>query len=80
MESILWIHINNKLSAIDLLLGAVYLPHEASDYYHEDIFEHLTDDTITIKAKYQVPIILLGNFNSLVGLKTMLNMNLMNFV
>ena len=68
-ESILWIRINDKLSGIDLLLGAVYLPHEASDYYHEDIFEHLTDDIITIKAKYQVPIVLLGDFNSRVGLK-----------
>ena len=61
-ESILWICINDKLSCIDILLGAVYLPHEASDYYHEDIFEHLTDDIITIKAKCQVPIVL-GNFN-----------------
>ena len=48
-------------------MGAVYLPHEASDYYHEDIFEDLTDDIITIKAKYQV--VLLGDFNSRVGLK-----------
>ena len=31
-ESILWIRINDKLSGIDLLLGAIYLPHEASDY------------------------------------------------
>ena len=68
-ESILWIRINDKLSGIDLLLGAVYLPHKASDYYHEDIFEHLTDDIIMIKAKYQVPIVLLGDFNSRVGLK-----------
>ena len=31
-ESILWIRINDKLSGIDLLFGAIYLPHEASDY------------------------------------------------
>ena len=59
----------DKLSGIYLLFGAVYLPHEASDYYHEAIFEHLTDDIIIIKAKYQVPIVLLGDFNSRVGLK-----------
>ena len=63
-ESILWIRINDELSGNDLLLGAVYLPHEVSDCYHEDIFEHLTDDIITIKAKYQVPIVLLGDFNA----------------
>ena len=31
-EFILWIRINDKLSGIYLLLGAIYLPHEASDY------------------------------------------------
>ena len=31
-ESILWICINDKLSGIDFLLGAIYLPYEASDY------------------------------------------------
>ena len=34
-ESILWIRINGKLSVIDLLLGATYLPHESCEYYHE---------------------------------------------
>ena len=31
-EPILWIRINDKLSDIDHLLGAIYLPHESSDY------------------------------------------------
>ena len=31
---------------------------------HLIIFEHITDDIITIKAKYQVPIVLLDYFNS----------------
>ena len=53
-----------------MILGAVYLPHEASDYHHEDIYEFLADDIITIKANLDVPIILLGDFNSRVGLKT----------
>ena len=32
-------------------------------------FEHITDDINTIKAKYQVPIVLIDDFNSRVGLK-----------
>ena len=34
------------------------------------IYEFLADDIITIKATHDVPIILLGDFNSRVGLKT----------
>ena len=69
-ESVLWIHLNKNISGFEFILGAVYLPHEASDYHHEDIYEFLADDIITIKATLDVPIILLGNFNSRVGLKT----------
>ena len=69
-ESVLWIHLNKNVSGFEFILGAVYLPHEASDYHHEDIYEFLADDIITIKATLDVPIILLGDFNSRVGLKT----------
>ena len=62
-ESVLWIHLNKNVSGLEFILGAVYLP-------HEDIYEFLADDIITIKATYDVPIILLGDFNSRVGLKT----------
>ena len=59
-----------KLSGFEFILGAVYLPHEASDYHHEDIYEFLAYDIITIKATLDVPIILLGDFNSRLGLKS----------
>ena len=70
LESVLWIHLNKNISGFEFLLGAIYLPHEASDYHHEDIYEFLADYIITIKATLDVPIILLGDFNSRVGLKT----------
>ena len=38
-------------------------------HYHDDIFDQLSDDIITIRAKYNVSIMLLGDFNSRVGLK-----------
>ena len=37
-ESGLWIHLNKNVSGFEFILGAVYLPHKASDYHHEDIY------------------------------------------
>ena len=54
----------------DFILRAVYLPHEMSVHYHDDIFDQLSDDIITIRAKYNVSIMLLGDFNFRVGLKS----------
>ena len=75
-ETVLWIHFNKNVSGFAFILGTVYLPHEASGYHHEDINELLADDIITIKATHDVPIILLGDFNSRIGLKSDFNMNL----
>ena len=61
---------DKNVSGFAFILGAVYLPHEASDYYHEDIYEFLADVIITIRATHNVPIILLGDFNSRIGLKS----------
>ena len=69
-KSVLWIHFNKNFSGFAFTLGAVYLLHEASDYHHEDIYEFLADYIITIKATPDVPIILLEDFNSRIGLKS----------
>ena len=69
-ESILWLYMKKNVIGQDFILGEVYLPHEMSDYYHDDVFDFLADDIITIKATYNVPVILLGDFNSRVGTQT----------
>ena len=66
-ESILWLYVNDKLMAYDFTLGAVYLLHDMSVHYDDDIFDQLSDDII--RAKYNVSIMLLGDFYSRVGLK-----------
>ena len=45
-------------------LWTVYLPHEMSLHYHDDIFDQLADYIITIRAKCDVSIMVLGNLNS----------------
>ena len=66
-ESVLWLHISKPVIKYDFLLGAVYLPHEASTYYSDDVFKCLSDDRTTIRAKYDVPTILMGDFNARTG-------------
>ena len=48
----------------NFIIGAAYIPNEMTDYYHDDVFDFLANDIITIKSSYDVPIILLGDFNS----------------
>ena len=66
-ESILWLYINKNVLGIDCIIGAVYIPYERSDYYHDDIYDCLVDDIITIKATFNTPVILMGDFNSRTG-------------
>ena len=66
-QSTLWLHVNKYVLSYAFILGAVYLPHRLSEYYHEDVFEYLSNDIITINAVYNVPILLLGDFNSRTG-------------
>ena len=66
-ESVLWLHISKPVIMYDFLLGAVYLPHEASTYYSDDVFEYFSDIMTTIRAKYDVPTILMRDFNSRTG-------------
>ena len=47
-----------------------------SDYYHDYVFDYLTNDIITIKFSYDVPIILLRNFNSKKTLQQILKISL----
>ena len=41
-----------------------------SDYYHDDIYDFLADDIVSIKVTFDIPIILLGDFNSRTGIAT----------
>ena len=54
----------------DCIIGAVYIPHEMSDYYHDAIYDFLADDIVSIKVTFDIPFILLGDFNSRTGVAT----------
>ena len=63
-ESVLWLHISKSVIGYEFILGAVYLAHKASTYYSDDVYEYLIDDMTTISVNYDVPTLLIGDFNA----------------
>ena len=61
-EPVLWIKISN-----DFILGTLYTPNQNSDYYCSDFFEDLALDICTIRKDYDLPLMLIGDFNSRTG-------------
>ena len=61
---VLWMHINKKALGLSFIIGAVYIPHEASKYHDNEIFDELSEDIISLKSSYEVPICIMGDFNS----------------
>ena len=58
-EAVLWINV-----ADSFIVGALYTPHEGSKYYCNDYFTDLALEICDIKSKYDLPIMLIGDFNS----------------
>ena len=66
-ESVLWCKINSKVSKTSFFIGAVYIPHEASKYHHKELFENVIHDITVLKNKFDIPTLLIGDFNARVG-------------
>lgn len=67
-ESVLWIKVDKNITGFEFILGAVYIPHEGSVHYDVDVYDNIANDVINISDKYQLPILLIGDFNSRTGL------------
>ena len=61
-ESVLWIKISN-----DFILGALYIPHQGSKYYCSQFFDDIALDICSIRKSYELPLMLIGDFNSRTG-------------
>ena len=64
---ILWITVGSSSKPIEFILGAVYIPCQDSTYHDDYIFEEIESDLVSFNADYNVPIILMGDFNSRTG-------------
>ena len=68
-DSVMWVKLEFGEDSLEqLILGAVYVPHEGSKYHENTIFDDIANDCIFLKAKYNAPICLIGDFNARTGL------------
>ena len=58
----MWLNVNFK--GYEFIIGSYYFPCNTSKYYKESIFEDLSTDILSIQAKTERPIYLLGDANA----------------
>ena len=66
-DCILWLNIHKNVLGYNFIIGAVYIPHEGSIYYDNDVFDTICSDIINLNSKYDIPICLTGDFNARTG-------------
>ena len=63
-EWVLWLKITDFKNKFDFILGSVYIPGETSVYYNNGIYDSISCDMLDLHAKYNLPFIMLGDYNS----------------
>ena len=63
-EWVLWVKVCDHTNNLSFLLGATYIPCETSTFYSEDIYDYIAIDILDLKTEFQLPVILMGDFNS----------------
>ena len=64
---IYWIHVDEKVFGKECIAGAVYLACERSRHHSADMFDMISNDLVDLKARYDLPVLLMGDFNSRTG-------------
>ena len=64
---VLWLLVGDNPSKPDFILGAVYIPCAISAHSSETIFDEIFLDIVKIKSVHDLPLILMGDFNSRTG-------------
>ena len=51
----------------NFILGALYVPSQSSKYYCSQFFDDMALDICSIRTNYDLPLMLVGDFNSRTG-------------
>ena len=63
-----WIYVKKEAFGQGFVLGAAYFPHEGSKYSEDGMFDDLLLDLTELNGRYELPVVLLGDFNARTGL------------
>ena len=61
---ILWLMVGENRENIEFILGCAYIPCEGSTYHNDHIFNDISDDILRFQVEFDVPLILMGDFNA----------------
>ena len=64
---VLWLMVGENRDNIDFILGCVYIPCEGSTYHNDYLFNDISEDILNFQVNFDVPLILMGDFNSRTG-------------
>ena len=64
---VLWVRFENSAFSLPCIIGAVYLPGENSRHKDEGMFDQLAEDIFNLKQTYDLPIFMIGDWNSRTG-------------
>ena len=53
-----------ELYSTEFIIESTFIPHEGSDYHHEDICYTISEDILSFNVKYDAPIMMIGDFNA----------------
>jgi hypothetical protein len=63
---VLWLYINKAVIGHDFILGSVYIPHQASPVYDNDVFDKMSQDMISFRTRFKNSPT--GDFNARTGI------------
>ena len=64
---ILWVKFRKEAFGIECSIGSVYLPCASGHHKYNNMFDAIRNDVWNLKINYNVPICLIGDFNSRTG-------------
>ena len=64
---VLWVKFSKEAFGLACIVGSVYLPGESSIHRDRDMFDAINDDILLLKNRFNLPLCLIGDFNSRTG-------------
>ena len=68
--SVFWVALGSSINSVYFVVGAVYIPGDCSKFADPDDFHFICEDILTLKNKFESPIILMGDFNARTGVRS----------
>ena len=66
-KCVLWVALGASINNISFVIGAVYIPGDCSKFADPYDFEVICEDILTLKNKFNCPLIAMGDFNARSG-------------